>query len=158
MPCLHKGFLAALGLALRPTGVGVTQNLSRIGKLKTLQSRRKYTVDTTHFFQGASPSVHNFDRLVGMSLFAGNCPHERVLISRLGITLSDACIDVRRAPPFLNRPPHFVVRLGVGTLLQNLEPLINRPPFFSNRLLHPGNILPAMEQPGMNEAIRGITH
>ena len=158
MPCFHKRFLAALGLALRPTGVGVTQNLGRIGKLETLQSGREHTVDTTHFFQGASPSVHNFDRLVGMGLFAGNCPYERVLISRLGITLSDAGIDVRRAPPFLNRPPHFVVRLGIGTLLQNLEPLVNRPPLFSNRLLHPGNILPAMEQPGMDEPIRSITH
>ena len=145
MPYLHKRFLAAIGIALRPTGVCVTQNLGRIGKLETLQSGREYTVDTTHFFQGPSPSVNNFDCLVSMCLLAGNYPHERVLISRLGITLSDSGIDVRRSPPFLNRPPHFIVRLGIGTLFQNLESLVNRSLLFSNCLLHPNNILPAME-------------
>ena len=88
-----------------------------------------------------------------MGLFAGNCPHERVLISRLGITLSDAGIDVRRTPPFLNRPPHFIVCLRVGTLLQNLEPIIYRFLFFFDGHFHTSEILFAMKQSRVNEPI-----
>ena len=157
-PRILERRLTAPGLGLRPAGVRVANQFRSIHKLEPLQAGRQHAVDTADFFQSSRPGVENFDRLGCVRLPAGNRPHQRILVCPHGIFLRLTGVDVRCTAPFLDRPAHSVIGLGVRTLGQHLEAVVDRPFPLGHPSLHPGDILPTMQQPRVNEPLRSRTN
>jgi hypothetical protein len=133
--------------------MGIPQDLGGIDHFKGAQAGHEHGIAAGDGFQGGRPGIDDLHGFPGISLFAGDGPHQGIMVGRIGIGIVGPLPHRRVAAHHFHGALHFVSMPGDRVLAEELKTGKYRLLLPGYSFLHPLQVLAAVEQAGVHERL-----